>query len=917
MSNNIDLKKNWHNLSKEDILKILNTAETGLSNFEVEKRIKQYGYNELITKKKETPLTIFLAQFKSPLIYILLVAAIISFSVGKLTNTIVIFAVLLTNAIMGFIQETRAKRIMENLRNLSSPKTKVLRENTVLEIPTKDVVVGDIILFESGTKISADARIIESIRVKVDEASLTGESHAVSKTTEILPEDTPLADRKNMVYSGTIVVSGKGKGVVVATGMQTEIGKIANIIQSTPETKTPFQRKMERFGKFIIILVATQVSIAFIIGTFVRKMPFYDIFLVALSQMVSSIPEGLPIAVTVALAIGMQRMAKRKALIRKLAAVEGLGSATVICTDKTGTLTKNEMTSRKICTMTYEVDVTGAGYSIEGNFLLTNTGTGLSTKEQKINPLEYDEIKLLLTNAILCNNSVFKFDKNISNYTFSGDSTEIAYLVLGIKSGINLETINAENPRIDEIPFESDIQLMATKNKTVNGNIVIYVKGSPEKIVNEMCGYYYKNGTIEKITDTVKKQIFDNVSSMGKNALRVLAFAFTNEEVNSKNTKLEIDNLKGKLIFTGLIGNMDPPREEVKNAILECRKAGIRIIMITGDNLITAEAVAKELGIEKYPKGVTGAELDRMSKEEFYNIVKQKNVFARIEPRHKFQIVQTLQQQGEVVAMTGDGVNDAPALATADIGVAMGITGTDVAKESSGMVIADDNFATIVNAVEEGRGITANMRKTIHYLLCSSNTEILVLLTCLIAGLPLPLFPLQILWINLITDGTLTVNLIKEPKEDVMNAPPDKKDEPIVNKEVLKLILFHAPIMAMSIFGLFLFEVLSGKEKIYASTVAFTTLAVTQWMNGINSRSHKQSIFKMPFLRNPYLTIGLTIAIILQILVLYVPFLQEAFSTVPLTFDDWVRVLLCGSIIFWAEEIRKYFVNKKIKKTKT
>ncbi len=471
-----------------------------------------------------------------------------------------------------------------------------------------------------------------------------------------------------------------------------------------------------------------------------------------------------------------------------------------------------------------------------------------------------------------------------------------------------IEELKKEHKRIDEIPFESELQMMLTKNREKDGKFVVFVKGSPEKIITEMCGYYYINGEIRELDNEVRKKIFERVNSYGENGLRVLAFGCHFEEDDSK---IEIEHLKGKMIYTGLIGNMDSPREEVKEAIKKCRNAGIRIIMVTGDHLVTAKAIARELGLENYNEGLTGQEIDRMSEEELYNAVKKCNIFARIEPRHKFQIVQLLQKQGEVVAMTGDGVNDAPALATADIGVAMGRAGTDAAKEASGMVISDDNFATIVDAVEEGRGITANMRKTIHYLLCSSNTEILILLSSLIAGLPLPLFPLQILWINLITDGALTVNLIMEPKEDVMNSPPDKKNEPIVNRDILQLILFHAPIMAVSILIPFVYEVLIGKDKIYSSTVAFTTLAVTQWMNGLNSRSLKQSVFKMPFIKNPYLTIGLSVAIILQILVLYIPFLRETFSTVPLSLTDWIRAIVFGSIVLIAEEIRKIIFNKK------
>ena len=624
----------------------------------------------------------------SPLIYILIFAALISFAVGKTTNTIVIMIVLFTNATMGFIQESRAKRTMDALKKLSAPKAKVMRDYRIVEIPGEEVVPGDIILFETGSRIPADARIIESVRLQIDEASLTGESQPVYKVTEPMMQDSGIADRTNMVFAGTVAVSGRGRAVVTETGMKTEIGKIVETIQAEPEAKTPFQRRMAGFGKLIIVIVSIQVLLAFTVGYFVRHMPFYDIFLVAISQMVSSIPEGLPVAVTVALAVGMQRMARRNAYVRKLAAVEGLGSATVICSDKTGTLTRNEMTARAISTPAQDIEITGIGYKTEGRF--TSGG-------KEIKPLEDYEINRLLHIACLCNNAHLMRSGDGADYgnakaEVSGDPTEIAYLVAGAKAGMNIDSIKAEYPRIDEIPFESHLQMMATGHKTPEGRFLTCVKGAPEKILN-LCGHYIQQGEAVVLNDEMRGRMHDKADKLAKNALRVLAFCFL-ESASEEN--IDFAAMKGRLVFAGLIGNMDPPREEAKEAILECKKAGIRTIMVTGDHLSTAEAVGRELNIIREERGVAGAELEKIEDEELNDLVKTRSIFARAEPRHKFRIVKALQRQGEAVAVTGDGVNDAPALTAADVGVAMGITGTDVAKEASSMVIADDNFATIV-----------------------------------------------------------------------------------------------------------------------------------------------------------------------------------------------------------------------------
>lgn len=894
-------KLSWHRSSIKEVFSHLNADEAGLTLEEAGARLADYGPNQLQEKKKEGKFVIFFKQFKSPLIYILLFAALVSFFIGKATNSLVILFVLLANAIMGFFQETKAQSTMDSLQELSSPKAKVIRSKEILEVPTKDIVPGDIILVESGTRVPADARIIESVRLQVDEAALTGESQPVYKVSHTIGLEATIADRLNMLFAGTVVASGRGKAVVVDTGMNTEIGKIATIIQGTTQVKTPFQRRMDAFGKFIVIIVLAQVSIAFILGWFIRRMPFYEIFMVVLSQTVSSIPEGLPVAVTVALAVGMQRMAKKRAFVRKLSAVEGLGSATFICSDKTGTLTQNEMTSRRISTMSRTIEVTGRGYKPQGEFLIEGN---------KIDPLVDKDLGLLFKAASLCNNAqLVRNPDDSSAFKVSGDPTEIAYLIAAVKAGINIEELNRQFPRLDEIPFESQIQMMATKNKSGESQSLICVKGAPEKIV-ELCGYYLKDGNVTELTDLLRKEILLISERMAKDALRVLAFGIYEGDGLDKE-RFDWDILKKKIVFAGLIGNIDPPRQEAKEAIRICNNAGIKTIMITGDHLSTAEAVALELGMRnKDDEGITGDLLDNMTDEELEGVVKNFTVFARIEPKHKYHIVKALQRQNEVVAMTGDGVNDAPALAAADIGVAMGITGTDVAKESSSMVIADDNFATIVDAVEEGRGITANMRKTILYLLCSSGTEIIVLMVALAIGMPLPLFALQILWINLVTDGALTVNLIMEPKEDVMNHPPDKKNEPILTKRLVKLLLFRAPVMAFGIIGLFVYEMNRGMPLIYCRTIAFTLLAVTQWFNGINCRSDTKSIFSMPFFANRYLILGLVLAVFLHFQVIYIPFLQNIFSTLALSFNDWVKVITVGSSIFWLEELRKFIAKK-------
>ncbi|MDI6756554.1 MAG: HAD-IC family P-type ATPase [Endomicrobiia bacterium] len=903
-------KLDWHRLSVEKTLSELSSDCSGLRTPEARRRLAVYGANTLESKKKESPLAMFLGQFKSPLIYILLFAAAISFIVGKIPSGVVILIVLFANATMGFVQESRAKSSMEKLKELSAPKAKVLRDDAAVEISTKDIVPGDIILLESGTKVPADARIMEAVRLQIDEAAFTGESHPVYKIEDAIDEDAVAADRRNMIFSGTVVVSGRGRAVVTAAGMNTEIGAMARMIQDTPQPKTPIQRRLESFGRFIIILVTAQVAAAFVIGFFIRRMNFIDIFFVVLSQMVSSIPEGLPVAVTVALAVGMQRMANRKAYVRKLAAVEGLGSTTVICSDKTGTLTKNEMTTRRIFTFTSSYDVSGTGYAPEGKII------GPEAAGESVAAEPPPDLKKLLLSAVLCNNAALYPSKTRGRPDVSGDPTEIAYLTAAAKAGFDVKQLAADYPRIEELPYEPQIQMMATRHIAPDGRSVVFVKGAPEKILPMCARYLTADGSEKPVGETERAKVLADCDSMALSALRVLAFAYYEDEERAGKSRgatvIDIDNLDGKLVYAGAMGNIDPPREEVKAAIKMCKEAGIKTIMVTGDHLKTAEAIAAELGISQTRNtGVSGSELEKMSAEELSEAVRRSTVFARIEPKHKLWIVQALQRQGEVVAMTGDGINDAPALSASDIGVAMGITGTDVAKEAAGIVIADDNFTTIVNAVEEGRGIASNIRKTVLYLLCSSNTEILLLLTALVTGLQLPLIPVMILWVNLVTDGGMTIPLTMEPRENVMDRPPEKKDAPLVTPRMLNFLFYRVPIMSGGLITLFVYELSTAGSLEYARTAVFTALVITQWFNGISTRSFDKSVFKMDWSSNKYIPFSLGIGFTLHLSLIYVPFLRSIFMTVPLSAGDWFRIIAGASTILWAEELRKFFAARK------
>jgi len=882
----------WHNLSVEETLSRLSTNRHGLTDEEARERLKKYGHNELREKGKVPWPMVFLRQFASPLIYILLAAALIElFYMGKPTDAGVIFAVVLLNSLIGFFQEQKAERAMEALKRLIVPKAKVLRGGALKEIAAFDLVPGDVILLEAGDKIPADARIIEAFNLAVDESILTGESVPVEKFVAPIPGEATVADMGNMLHMGCPITNGRGVAVVVATGMATEIGIITAQVQEVKPPPTPLQVNVARLGRYIGILVLGIVGLLFFLGL-AKGYGFEDVFTLGIAAAVSAIPEGLPVMVTVVLALGMRRMALKNALIRKLPAVETMGAVTVICSDKTGTLTESEMTVREIYLEKRTIAVTGGGRQIAGEFFEDG---------RKIDWSKDEGLLFALKIGALCNDSSLKMDDG--RYQLIGDPTEGALLIAALKAGLNQQELQKEFPRIAELPFASEKRYMATLHPGLDGQARAYVKGAVDKIL-AMSNRIYEKGTIKSLAPEQKEEIEKKNEEMAAKALRVLALAYMDCPCCPENLCLQ--NLDGNLIFVGLVGMIDPPRKEAKEAVAACKKAGIRVVMITGDQKITAQAIAAELGL---PPGeaVTGLELEQMSEEEFQKRVERISVFARVEPLHKLKIVNALKAKRHIVAMTGDGVNDGPALRSADIGVAMGIKGTDVAREAADMVLTDDNFASIVAAVEEGRVIFSNIRRSVFYLLSTNIGELFTWTLALLAGVPLPVVAVQILWINLVTDGVCTIPLGLEPKHsNVLEEPPRRAQAGIIYAGMLFRIVMVAVFMSLGTFFIFKWEISHGSlEK--ARTIAFCLLVAFQWFNALNARSDQQSLFKLGVLTNRWLIGGIGLAVILQLGVIYTPFMQKLFYTVPLGWDDWIVVILVAASIWLAEEIRKLF----------
>ena len=874
----------WHLLSVEEVMKNLGTSESGLSEQEAKQRLSKFGPNELKERKKVNPAKIFLRQFKSFLIAILLVAAILSLFLKEFLDASVILAILVMNAFLGFIQEYRAEKAMEALKKIVVQKVRVIREGKMTEIPSKELVPGDIIVLEEGEGIPADARIIEEFGLAVDESALTGESTPVEK--QVAPiKDLPLAERRNMVFMGTYVSRGKGKAVVVQTGMKTEVGRIAKEIEEEEEPTT-LQKELDKFGKWLGMIVLLICALVFILG-YLKDMNIIDDFFTAVALAVSAVPEGLPAIVTVALALGVSKMAKRNALVRRLSAVETLGCTTIIAADKTGTMTMNEMCVRKIWFSNKLVEVTGVGFEPKGEFFLNGEKIDLSKEK---------DLLLLIKAGLFCNSSTVEFKEG--KWHVIGDPTEGSLIVLASKAGLAKE----QEPEF-EIPFSSERKLMTTVYK--EEEYFVYTKGAPEKVLS-LCSHLQENGKTRKLTEEDRKKISSKMEEMAKEGLRVLALAY------KKMKKFEESKAEKDLIFLGLVGMIDPPRKEVKEAIEKCKQAGIRPVMITGDHKLTAIAIAKEIGLMEEGKEVlTGEEIESMQEEELEERIERVKVYARVTPEQKLRIVKALKKKGHVVAVTGDGINDAPALKKADIGVAMGIKGADVAKEASDMILLDDNFATIVNAVEEGRGIYDNIRKFVRFLLCVNFDEIALITVSILFGLPLPLLPLQILWLNLVTDGLPALALSADPYEkDLMKRKPRNPKHDILYGMLL-FIIVAALVNFLAEMLVFAWALSSGYPIEKVRTMIFATAVFFELFFVLNCRSENKSVFKKRISDNKKLLFALPASFGLQLLAIYFPPFQQVFKTVPLEFKElFVILAMSASSLLVLPEI---FMNRDLR----
>jgi len=862
---------NWFNREAADVIRSFNSHwYHGLKSREAGARLEKYGFNQLQQSKKISPWQIFSAQFLDFMVLVLLGAAILSGILGERVDAITIIAIVVLNAILGFIQEFRAEKSLEALKELSAPQASVIRDGKMQRIAAKLLVPGDILVLESGDRIAADGRLFEEVDLEVNEATLTGESLAVSKNTAIIRDPRAgLGDQKNMVFAGTVVANGRGKAVVTATGMDTEIGKIAGMISSAEDEETPLQRRLDQLGR-VLVVICLGVCAAVATMGILRGEPPRQMFLSAVSLAVAAIPEGLPAIVTIALAIGVQRMIRRNAIIRKLPAVETLGCATVICSDKTGTLTQNKLSVTRLWTPVNE-------YRSES---LSSNAAGHSP-----------DLAQLLEIGALCNNAQLEEEKR-GQCRVIGDPTEGALLMAAEEAGMNLRELSKDHRRLGEIPFSSERKRMSVWVQDRHGQIRLYVKGAADVIL-ERCSRVMTKSGIQPMNAAMKELIRSRVEAWGADALRVLAFAWREGERSEIGVK-KADPEKG-LIFQGLMGMTDPPRPESQMAVAKCRQAGIQVKMITGDYPRTAAAIGKMIGLlRSNGKIVTGQELDQMTDEQLAKVVGDIDIFARVAPHHKLRVVKALKEKGEIVAMTGDGVNDAPAIKEADIGVAMGVSGTDVSKEASAMVIADDNFATIVAAVEEGRMIYDNIRKFIRYLLSCNIGEILTMFGGIIMGLPVPLLPLQILWINLVTDGLPAIALGMDPAEPgIMKRRPRPANEGIFGRGLGKKIVFQGLMIGIATLTIFLLKLKNG-DLILARTAAFNALVFSQLLFVFRCRSEYRSIFQINLLENRYLVGAVMISTTMQLLVTYLPALQPIFGTRSLSPQDW---MIIGSIL--------------------
>lgn len=886
----------------EEVPEALKTdASKGLSAAAAEERLREYGANELSEGKKKSFASKLLDQFKDALVLILIAASVISFFVGEGVDALVIIAIVILNAALGLYQESRAEEAVLALRKMASPTAKVMRDGVYVELPSRELVPGDLVELETGDIVPADLRLTESVNLKIDEASFTGESVAAEKDARAVYEsDTALADRANMAYSSSIVTYGHGRGIVTATGEETEIGKIATTISSYEEEATPLQRKLAVLGRNLGFLVLIVCAVVFVAG-YLHGNHFLEMFMTSVALAVAAVPEGLPAIVTIVLSLGMRRMATRNAIVKKLLAVETLGTTTFIASDKTGTLTKNEMTVKKIYVDDTEVDVTGTGYELEGDLMVG---------EEVLSDDKLSSLYTMLVAAALCNDA--KLVPKDGRMTVFGDPTEGALLTAAGKKGLTAKELAEAYPRIEEIPFDSDRKMMSTFHTNfIEGKVVQFVKGAPDEVLKRSTTIL-TNGQNLPLDEERKQAITDENTRLARGALRVLAFAFRVMDEAPKHPKTEVD--EQNLIFLGLTGMIDPPREEVIDAIALCRKAGIVPMMITGDYLDTAIAIGKDLGmITDESEAVMGSELDKYTDEELVEYVPTKRIFARVSPEHKVRIVTALRTRGEIVAMTGDGVNDAPAIKKADIGISMGITGTDVAKNTADVILTDDNFATIVHAVEEGRVIYANIKKFVKFLLSCNIGEVLIVLVAILADWDVPFLPIQLLWLNLVTDSFPALALGVEPgAEDIMNVPPRRPDEPILDKHMIRSIAVQSLTIAAATLASYRIgmRLYSGHLE-GARTLALVTLILAELLRSYSIRSDHFTLAELGVFTNKHLNIGVGVSFLMTLVVLYVPALAGIFRFTTLGLTDWLIILPLAFLPLIVGEIYKSARNRR------
>jgi len=864
----------FHLLTPEEVLQHFSSTIEGLGEEEARTRLARYGPNEIRREHEISPAKIFLSQFSSFIVYILIAAVFISFILHEYIDGAVIIVILIVNALLGFFQEYKAEKAIESLKKMAALQATVIRDGRKMRINSNGLVPGDVIVFEAGDRIPADARIIEGYLLEVMESSLTGESHSVRKDSAPIDNTATLGDMKNMVFGGTNVTSGSGKAVVVRTGMDTEMGRIAESIESVEDDETPLQKKLDLLGRRLGILTLITCGTIIAFGIF-KGGNFLEMIMVGVSLAVAAVPEGLPIVVTIALALGVKRMVGQNALVKRLPSVETLGCTTVICTDKTGTLTRNEMTVTKLFVNDTIIDITGTGYGTSGRFMSSG---------EEIDP---SSAELLLRIGAL-NNDAALSEKG----AVIGDPTEACLIVSAAKAGLESSILKERFPRIHEIPFDSERKRKSTVHRS-NDGLVMYTKGAPD-VVLKRCSRIDTDGKVSSLTDQVRNLIMEKNRQFASQALRVLAFTY-----KPLGTSKEADESdENNLIFVGLQGMIDPPRDEVRNAIHRCRSAGIRSVMITGDYALTAQAIAHQLGIEG--DAVSGEELEKMHDEALKKTVKETSIFSRVNPEHKIRIVRALREAGEVVAMSGDGINDAPALKEADIGIAMGITGTDVTKETADMVLLDDRYTSIVKAVEQGRGIYENIKKFVNYLLSSNLGEVLILFIAMIIGfressgaIVMPLLATQILWMNLVTDGLPAVAIGVDPiRKGIMDAAPRNPDERIITKDMAMNIVAISLLMAAGV--LFLFHRFLPQGEAVGRTVAFTSIVMLEMVRVTMIRSQ----YKLPLFSNLFLIGAILLSVLLQVAVVYVPVMNVIFKTTPLALYHWGYIGAVMAVMF-------------------